>query len=56
MCYINVQCALVFAIERKIALAKDVCSKPPIIFRSHNLHAGDIKKVVGKIISYHEKV
>jgi hypothetical protein len=33
----------------------DVCSKPPIIIKSHDLHAGNIKKIVGEIVSYHEK-
>jgi hypothetical protein len=44
---------LTFAIEKKIVLAEDVCFRPPIIFRSHNFHAGDIKGVVGEITSYH---
>ncbi len=42
------QRALAFTIERKIALAGNVCSKPPIISRFHNLHASKIKKVVGR--------
>ncbi len=42
------QRALAFTIERKIALAGNVCSKPPIIFRFHDLHASKIKKVVGR--------
>jgi len=46
---------LPFAIERKIELVSDVCFKPPIIIRSHDLHASDIKKVVGEITSYNEK-
>jgi hypothetical protein len=29
--------------------------KPPIIIRSHDLHVGDIRNVVGEIASYHEK-
>jgi hypothetical protein len=36
-------------------LTNDVCFKPPIIIRSHNLHTSDIKRVVGGIASYHEK-
>ncbi len=36
-------------------LAGDVCSRPPIIIRSHNLNASDIKGVFGEIASYHEK-
>jgi hypothetical protein len=46
---------LTYAIKRKIALAGDVCSRPPIIIRSHNLHADNIRRVVGEIISYHKK-
>ncbi len=46
---------LASTIERKIVLASDVCSKPPIIIRSHDLHVGDIRGVVGDIISYHER-
>jgi hypothetical protein len=49
------QHVLAFAIERKIALANDVYSRPPTIIRSHNLHVGDIKGAVGEIVSYHEK-
>ncbi len=37
-------------------LIGDVCFKPPITIRSHNLHVGDIKGVMGEIASYHEKV
>ncbi len=36
-------------------LTRDACSRPPIIIRSHNLHADNIKRVVAKIASYHEK-
>ncbi len=36
-------------------LAGDVCSRPPIIIKFHNLHAGDIRKVMAEITSYHEK-
>ncbi len=36
-------------------MTKDVYSRPLITLRSQNLHVGDIKKVVGEIISYHEK-
>ncbi len=48
-------CVLAFAIKRKIVLVNDVCSKPPITIRFHNLHASDIRRVVGEIISYHER-
>ncbi len=36
-------------------LADDTCSKPPITIRSHNLHVGAIRGVVGEIASYHER-
>ncbi len=49
------QCALAFVIERKIALVGDACFKPSIIIKSHNLHVGNIRGVVGEIASYHEK-
>jgi hypothetical protein len=44
---IVVQPVLAFAIERKIALMEDACSRPPILFRSHDLHASDIKGAMG---------
>ncbi len=37
----------------KISLAGDVCSIPPITIEFHDLHAGDIRKVMGEITSYH---
>jgi hypothetical protein len=52
---IVLQHALTFVIERKIALAGDGCSILPITIRSHNLHIGDIKGVVGEITSYHNR-
>jgi len=36
-------------------LVGDVYSRPPIIIRSHNLHVGNIRGVVGEITSYHER-
>ncbi len=30
------------------------CFRPPITIRSHDLHAGNFRGVVGEIISYHE--
>jgi len=42
------QGALTFAIERKITLASDVCSKPPINIRSHDLHVGDTRGACGR--------
>ncbi len=36
-------------------LACDACFRPPIIIKSHDVHAGDIRGAVGEIISYHER-
>jgi hypothetical protein len=36
-------------------LASDPYSKPPIIIKSHNLHASDIRRAMGEIASYQEK-
>jgi hypothetical protein len=44
---IVLQHALASTIENKIALACNVCSRPPIIIRSHDLHIDDIRGVVG---------
>jgi hypothetical protein len=52
---ITFQRVLTSIIKRKIALVGDACSKPPIIIRSHDLHVGDIKRVVGEITSYHKR-
>ncbi len=41
--------------ERKIALVENVYFKPLTTIRCHDLHVGDIKKVVGEITSYHER-
>ncbi len=49
------QRALTYAIKRKIALAKDAYSRPPIIIKFHNLHANDIREVVGEIVSYNKR-
>jgi hypothetical protein len=51
---IDVWCALVSTIKRKIVLVGDACSRPPIIVRSYDLHAGDIKGAVNEITSYFE--
>jgi hypothetical protein len=37
-------------------LASDACSRPPIIIKFHDLHAYDIKGVVGEIVFYHERL
>ncbi len=36
-------------------LTNDACSRVLISARFHNLHAGDIRGVVGEITSYHER-
>jgi hypothetical protein len=36
-------------------LTSDACSRPPIIIRSHDLHASDIRGVVGEIAPYDER-
>jgi hypothetical protein len=43
-------------IKKKIALANDVCFRPPITIRFHNLHVGDIRGAVCEIASYHERI
>jgi hypothetical protein len=52
---ITFQHVLAFAIEWKITLVGDACSKPPITIRFHDLHAGDIKDAMGEITSYHKR-
>jgi hypothetical protein len=52
---IALQRALTFVIERKTVMASDACSKPPITIRSHDLHASDIRKAMGEIVSYHKR-
>jgi hypothetical protein len=52
---IALQHVLTLAIERIIGLASDACSRPPIIIKYHDLHACNIKRVVGEITSYHER-
>jgi hypothetical protein len=51
MQHVNIvrQHVLTFTTERKIALVDDVCSKPPIIIKFHDLHVGDIRGVMGEI-------
>jgi hypothetical protein len=36
-------------------LASDVFPRPRITIRSHDLHASNIRRVVGEITSYHER-
>ncbi len=46
---------LTSTIERKLALTRDVCSRPPIIIKTHDLHASNIKRVMGEKASYHKR-
>jgi hypothetical protein len=36
-------------------LTRDVCFRPSITIKSHDLHACDIKEDVGEIVSYHRR-
>jgi hypothetical protein len=36
-------------------LTSDACFRPFIIIRFHDLHACDIRRVVGEIASYHKR-
>jgi len=49
------QCALTFVVRRKIALTSDVCFRPLITIKSHNLHACDIRGAMGETTSYHKR-
>ncbi len=42
-----------FAIKKKIVLARDACSRPLITIKSHEVHAGDIKEGYGRDSFYH---
>jgi hypothetical protein len=44
---ISLQHVVAFVIERKVVLASDACSRPPIIIKSHNLCVSDIRGVMG---------
>jgi hypothetical protein len=52
---IALQRALAFVIKRTIVLVGDACSRPPITIKCHDLHASDIREVVGEITSYYER-
>jgi hypothetical protein len=52
---ITLHSVLTSIIEKKIALACDVNSRHPLTIRSHDLHVGDIRRVVGEITPYHER-
>ncbi len=47
---------LTSTLKRKITLANDACSRPPTTIRFHDLHAGNIRRVVCEITSYLERV
>jgi hypothetical protein len=49
------QLVLAFIIYKKIALASDACSRPPITIKYDDLHAGDIKRALGEIVSCHKR-
>ncbi len=49
------QHTLASTFKGKIALASDVYSRLPITIRSHDLHVGDIRRIMSEIISYHER-
>jgi hypothetical protein len=49
------QHALTFAVERKIALVEDACSRPLIIIKFYDLHASGIRGAVGEIAFYHKR-
>ncbi len=49
------QCALASTIEKKIVLANDAYFRPLIIIKFHDLHAGDIRRAAGEIVSYHDR-
>jgi len=49
------QCALTSLVKRKIAWASDVCFRPLITIKCHNLHACDIRGAMGETTSYHKR-
>ncbi len=53
---ITFECALTFVIKRKVVLVGDACFKPCITIRSHNLHVGNIRGVMGEIWRSNEQV
>jgi len=55
--FVNIafQHVLTSAIERKIALAGDACSRPPTNTKPYDLHADDTRAVMGEIVSCHER-
>ncbi len=36
-------------------MARDACSKPPIIIKSYDVHVDNIRRAVAEIASNHEK-
>jgi hypothetical protein len=49
------QHVLASIIKKKIALASDACSRPPITIKYDDLHVGDIKRALGEIVSCHKR-
>jgi hypothetical protein len=49
------QGALASTMERKIALVGDACYKALITIRSHDLHDGDIRKIMDAMVSHHKR-
>jgi len=49
------QHVLASIIKKKIALASDACSTPPITIKYDDLHVGDIKRALGEIVSCHKR-
>jgi hypothetical protein len=52
---IVIQHVLACAIERKIMLTGNACSRLPFTIKSHDLHACDIRRAMGEIASYHKR-
>jgi hypothetical protein len=52
---IALQHALTLVINKKIMMACDVYSRPPIIIKSHDLHVDNIRGAMGEIASYYKR-
>ncbi len=52
---IALQHVLASVINKKIVLACDFYSRPPIIIKSHDLHVDDIRGAMGEIASYYKR-
>jgi hypothetical protein len=49
------QHVLTSIIKTNITLIGDACSRPPTTIRYHDLHDGDIRRLVGEIVPYNER-